>query len=221
MKSLKPYVVEETYEVLEAIDEAAPEKIKEELGDLLFQITLLARMAAEQGLFDIGDVMDSISRKMIGRHPHVYGEARAGSAGDMAARWQEHKKREGKGGLLAGIPASLPALMRAQKVQKRASRTGFDWQRAEDALTKIEEEAAERVEEELGDLLFSIVNLARFLGVQAEEALQKTTDKFIRRFGHIEKTAEEEGTEPSKMGLKRMDALWEEAKRLEKNLKTK
>ena len=228
MKSLKPYVVEEAYEVLEAIDEADPEKMKEELGDLLFQIVLQARIAAEQGLFDMGDVIGSISRKMIGRHPHVFGEAQAETASDVAARWQEHKRREGKlrDGLLQGVPASLPALMRAQKIQKRAGRAGFDWQRAEDVISKIEEEAeelraavktgaADRMEDELGDLLFSIVNLARFLGVQAEEALQKTTDKFIRRFGHIEKKAAQEGVELSKMGIERMDALWEEAKRLE------
>ncbi|MDA8388876.1 MAG: nucleoside triphosphate pyrophosphohydrolase [Nitrospiraceae bacterium] len=229
MKSLKPYVVEEAYEVLEAIDEEDPEKIKEELGDLLFQITLQARIAAERGLFDIGDIIGSISRKMVDRHPHVFIEGQAvDSARDVAARWQEHKRREGKlkGSLLEGVPAGLPALMRAQKVQKRAGRAGFDWQRAEDVLPKIGEEAAElakaaktadpdRIEDELGDLLFSIVNLARFLGVQAEEALGKTTARFIRRFGHIEQAAALRGIDVSKMGLAEMNALWEEAKRLE------
>ncbi|MDA8087145.1 MAG: nucleoside triphosphate pyrophosphohydrolase [Nitrospiraceae bacterium] len=229
MKSLKPYIVEESYEVLEAIDEEDPEKIKEELGDLLFQIVFQAHMAGEKGLFDIVDVVRSISEKMVGRHPHVFGEDKGvKTAGDVLSRWQEHKKREGKlkSGMLEGIPISLPALLRAQKVQKRASRAGFDWRRTEDVLEKMDEEAGElreaaktgdrdRIEDELGDMLFSMVNVARFLNIQAEEALGKTTARFIRRFGYIEKKAAGRGVELSKMSLAEMDALWEEAKRLE------
>lgn len=228
-KSLKPYIIEEAYETLEAIDEEDPEKIKEELGDLLFQIVFQAQIAGEKGLFDIADILGAISKKMVGRHPHVFGgDSTVRTPGDVLARWQEHKRREGKlkESVLEGIPASLPALLRAQKVQKRASRVGFDWQKTGDVLQKLDEEIEElkeaaeandkdRVEEELGDILFSVVNVARFLGVQAEEALGKTIAKFIRRFGYIEKKAAEQGVELSKMGLAQMDALWEEAKRLE------
>ena len=238
MKSMKPYIIEEAYEALEAIDEEDPGKIKEELGDLLFQIVFQAHIAAEKGLFDIADVVRSISEKMVGRHPHVFGEEPGvKTAGDVLRKWQEHKRREGKlkGSLLEGIPISLPALLRAQKVQKRASRAGFDWERTEEVFLKLAEEIDElkkaleagelkeavetgekdRIEDELGDLLFSMVNLARFLGVQAEEALGKTTARFIRRFGYIEKKAAEQGAALSKMGLERMNALWEEAKGLE------
>ncbi|MDA8168267.1 MAG: nucleoside triphosphate pyrophosphohydrolase, partial [Nitrospiraceae bacterium] len=199
-ESLKPYIIEEAYEVLEAVEEKDPAKIKEELGDLLFQIIFQARIAQEKREFDIAGVLRAISEKMVSRHPHVFGEAEAKTAEDVIEKWQEHKRREGKlrESVLEGIPVDLPALLRAQKVQKRASRAGFDWQRAEDVLEKLEEEVGEfrdavksenrdEMEEELGDILFSIVNTARLMGLNPEEALRKTTSKFAGRFRYIEK----------------------------------
>ncbi len=227
MQSLKPYIIEEAYEALEAIDEGDPEKIREELGDVLFQVVLQACIAREMGLFDMEDVIKAISGKMVSRHPHVF-EARTDvkTAEDVLEKWQEHKKREGKlkTSILEGIPASLPALFRAEKVQKRAGREGFDWQKAEDVLEKLDEETSElkeavkkenldEMEEEIGDILFSIVNVARFLGVRPEEALRKTTAKFIDRFGYIEKKAKERKVELRQMTLAEMDALWDEAKK--------
>ncbi len=230
MQSLKPYIIEEAYEALEAIDEDDPEKIREELGDVLFQVVLQSRIAQEEGLFDIEGVLRAISAKMVSRHPHVF-EAHTDvkTAEDVIEKWQEHKRREGKlkTSVMEGIPASLPALLRAEKVQKRAGREGFDWQKAEDVLEKLDEETRElkeavkkenldEMEEEIGDILFSIVNVARFLGVRPEEALRKTTAKFIDRFGYIEKKAKERNIGLRQMTLAEMDALWDEAKKKEK-----
>ncbi len=230
MQTLKPYIIEEAYEAIEAIDEEDPEKMKEELGDVLFQIVLQAHIAGENRLFDIADVLEGISGKMVSRHPHVFGaDAEVKTAEDVIEKWQEHKRREGKlkTSVLEGIPASLPALLRAEKVQKRAGREGFDWQKTEDVLEKLDEETRElreaakkenldEMEEEIGDILFSVVNVARFLGVHPEEALRKTTAKFITRFGYIEKKAKERGLALRQMTLPEMDALWDEAKAKEK-----
>ncbi len=230
MQTLKPYMIEEAYEALEAIDEGDPDKIKEELGDVLFQVVLQAHIAGEKKLFDIADVLEGISGKMISRHPHVFEEGtQVKTEEDVIEKWQEHKRREGKlkTSVLEGIPASLPALLRAEKVQKRAGREGFDWDKTEDVLEKLDEETRElkeaakkenlnEMEEEIGDILFSVVNVARFLGVRPEEALRKTTAKFINRFEHIEKTAKERGTALRQMTLAEMDALWDEAKKKEK-----
>ena len=225
MQTLKPYMIEETYEALEAIDEGDPGKIKEELGDVLFQVVFQAHIAGEKNLFDIGDVLEGISMKMVSRHPHVFGDMELKTAEDVIEKWQEHKRREGKlkTSILEGIPASLPALLRAEKVQKRAGREGFDWDKTEDVLEKLDEETRELkeavknenldgMEEEVGDILFSVVNIARFLGVHPEEALRKTTAKFIGRFEYMEKKAKEKGVELRQMTLAEMDALWDEAK---------
>ncbi len=231
MKSLKPYIIEEAYEAVEAIDEEDPEKIKEELGDVLFQVVLQSQIAGEKNLFDIGGVLEAISKKMVSRHPHVFeADTEIKTAEDVVEKWQEHKKREGKLKLsiLEGIPAGMPALMRAEKVQKRAGREGFDWERAEDVLEKLDEEIKEfkeavkkenrdEMEEEIGDILFSVANVARFLKVRPEEALRKTTEKFISRFGYMENKAKERGIEFRQLTLKGMDALWDEAKRKEKD----
>lgn len=224
-ESLKPFLVEETYEVLEAIDEKDPEKIKEELGDLLFQIIFHSRIAEEKGEFNIHDVIRKISDKMIARHPHVFGEERYETSEEVLRQWEERKKEEGKikESILEGIPKELPSLLRAQRIQARAARVGFDWERVEDVLRKLDEEIKEfkealdkkeqtAIEDELGDIFFVLVNISRFVGVNPEDALRKTISKFISRFRYIEMKAVEAGKSLSDMTLEEMDSLWEEAK---------
>ena len=224
--SLKPFIIEEAYEVLEAIDQKDPGAIKEELGDLLFQIVFQSRIAEENGEFGIGDVIEAIARKMISRHPHVFGDTAYRTAEEVVVNWEEHKKREGKqrSSILEGIPQELPALLRAHRLQSRASRVGFDWDRPEDVLEKLDEEVREfkeavkqkkkgEIEDELGDILFMIVNISRFIGVNPEDALRKTISKFISRFRYIEMAAADRGRKLSDMTLAEMDALWDEAKR--------
>lgn len=224
-ESLKPFLVEETYEVLEAIDEGDPEKIKEELGDLLFQIIFHSQIAREQNEFDVHDVIDKISRKMLGRHPHVFGDASYETSEEVLKQWEERKREEGKAreSILEGIPKELPSLIRAHRVQSRAARVGFDWERIEDVLKKLDEELGEfreamarknqgEIEDELGDIFFALVNVSRFVGVHPEDALRKTISKFISRFRYIEMKAAESGKRLSEMTLQEMDALWDEAK---------
>lgn len=224
-ESLKPYLIEEAYEVLEAIDDGSPAKLKEELGDLLFQIVFHCQLASEKGDFSIYDVINSISEKIIGRHPHVFGNMRFESSDEVKRQWHERKKEEGKfkESILDGVPKSLPSLLRAQRLQSRASKVGFDWEKAQDVFGKIDEELAElktalakgtkkEIEEELGDVLFVLVNVSRLAGINAEEALKKTIKKFISRFKYIEKKAEEAKKDITDLSLEEMDSLWEEAK---------
>ncbi len=228
-QTLKPYLIEEAYELLEAIEEDDPSRIKEELGDLLFQIVFHARIAGEKGEFDIQDVIEAISGKMVSRHPHVFGGKRLRTADEVLDRWEDHKRQEGKlkESILEGIPGNLPALLKAHRVQERVSRVGFDWEKAEDVLEKVESEFEEfksalkgrdrgKIEEELGDILFTLVNLSRFVDINPDEALRKTIAKFIRRFSYIETRAKGEGRDLSDYTLEEMDHLWEEAKRAEK-----
>jgi tetrapyrrole methylase family protein/MazG family protein len=226
--SLKPFLIEETYEVLEAIDEGDPDKIREELGDLLFQIIFHAQIGKERREFDINDVIQGISEKMLARHPHVFGEEQYDTSQGVLDRWEEHKKKEGKmrESILDGIPRELPSLLRAHRLQDRASRIGFDWNKVEDVLEKVEEEVEEfknalrekdrkEIENELGDIFFAFVNISRFIGIDPEDALRKTISKFIKRFRHIEITAAEDGKTLSNMTLEEMDELWESAKKNE------
>ncbi len=228
-QSIKPYLIEEAYEVVDAIDEDDPEKLKEELGDLLFQIIFHAQIAKEKGEFDIHDVIEVISRKMIGRHPHVFGDKDFKTSEEVLREWDERKKEEGKQreSILEGIPSHLPALMRAHRIQSRVSRIGFDWKELGDVLKKLDEELMEfrlaiqkndrsEIEDELGDIFFVLVNISRFVGVNPEEALRKTISKFISRFRYIEKRAREDGKSLEEMSLEEMDSLWEEAKTREK-----
>jgi len=225
-ESLKPFLVEETYEVLEAIDEGNAEKIKEELGDLLFQIIFHCQLARERNEFDVHDVIRKISDKMIGRHPHVFGQASYETFEEVLTQWEERKKEEGKGrgSILEGIPKEMPSLLRAHRVQSRASRAGFDWSHFKDVLKKLDEELAEfrkalesnnqdEIEDELGDVFFTLVNVSRFVGVNPEDALRKTISKFISRFRYVEMKAAEQGRNLSEMSLEEMDSLWDEAKR--------
>ena len=227
--SLKSYVLEESYEVMEAIDNQDWSGLREELGDLLLQPVFLAEIAAESNLFSIADSLDEINQKLIRRHPHIFGDAHAETADDVKQRWDEIKKKEKSarpaGGeassVLDGVPRNVPALTEAEKLGKKASATGFDWPDSTGVLEKIQEEAqelaraetgqsSEDIEHELGDLLFTVVNLARFLKVDPEQALRKTNARFRRRFAYVER-----GTVGEQVELKRMEELWQEAKRLE------
>ncbi|MBU5592099.1 nucleoside triphosphate pyrophosphohydrolase [Clostridium sp. MSJ-4] len=229
--SLKKYLIEESYEVVEAIDENNEDKIIEELGDVLLQVVFHAAIGKEDGYFDIGDIINAINQKMIDRHPHVFGETRAQSSEEVLINWDKIKNKE-KGynsysEAMLNIAKSLPALIRAEKVQSKAKKVGFDWDKVEHAMDKIIEEYYEvkdvykdsnkaRIEEEIGDLIFACVNVARFLEIDPELALNKTTDKFIKRFTFIEKTAEKKGLNLEDMSLEDMDELWNVAKNNEK-----
>ena len=226
--SIKPYLLEETYEVLESIDENDPAKLEEELGDLALQVVFHAQMADEAGLFTIADVLRGINEKLRRRHPHIFGDVKADTAQEVLFNWEQIKKLErekaqGRASLLDGVPRELPALLRAHRLQEKASRVGFDWNEARQVFQKVEEELAElraameneqpdRMEAELGDLLFSLVNLGRFIAVNPEEALRKTIARFIARFQYIEEELARRGTAPGQVTIEEMDALWAEAK---------
>jgi len=227
--SIKPYLLEETYEVLEAIDARDWASLAEELGDLMLQAVFFAQMAAEQGLFRIEDSLDAINQKLVRRHTHVFGDGTAKTPEQVKQRWDEIKAEEKKqknkpSGLLASVPRSLPALVEATQLTGRAAGVGFDWENADQVLEKLNEELKElaqarvsarrdELEDELGDLLFVLVNLARFLDVDPEQALRRTNRKFRERFAHIERKLAENGKTLSESSLEEMDALWREAKR--------
>ncbi|MCM0649008.1 nucleoside triphosphate pyrophosphohydrolase [Clostridium swellfunianum] len=226
-ESLKRYLIEECYEALEAIDEKDDDMLVEELGDVLLQVVFHAQIGKEEGFFDIKDVIKSVSNKMIERHPHIFGEVKVENSNEVLANWDEIKKKE-KGfetytEELRHIGKNLPALMRAEKVQGKAKKVGFDWDKVEDALDKVFEEFQEvkdvykdknkaRILEEVGDLIFAAVNVARFLDIEPENALNYTIDKFINRFEYIEQSAISKGMNLKDMTLEQMDTLWEEAK---------
>ncbi len=227
-RDLVKYLISEAYEVVDAIDEAVPGHVCEELGDLLFQILFLVVMAEEKDHFQMADVMREVSEKMIRRHPHVFGDKKVAGVADVKANWDEIKatvenKVRISPPLFDGIPRSFPALRQAQEVTKRASAVGFDWENADQVLEKIEEEigelrqaiqggAASAVREEIGDLLFSVVNLSRFIDVSAEDALRGTIAKFIKRFAYVENGLKAAGKDTAGATLAEMDVLWEESK---------
>ena len=239
-ETLKPYLLEEAYEVLEAIDHGRTPQLREEMGDLLLQVIFHAQIAAESGTFTIEDVVQHLCDKLVRRHPHVFGGAeeqdKAKNADEVYARWEQIKRaeREESGeprSALDGVPKTLPALLRAYQIQARASRVGFDWPKLDEVLKKLDEElgewreamaqaescdgdpaAARRVEDELGDVLFTLVNAARFLKVNPEDTLRRTVDRFIERFQHVEAAARSSGRDLNKMTLAEMDELWEQAK---------
>lgn len=229
-ESLKQYLVEETYEVLEAIDLKDNRKISEELGDVLFQVIFHAQLAKERGDFDINTIIDGVCKKMVSRHPHVFSDAHCDTASDVSNMWDKIKQKEHRlsttSEALNSVPSNLPALMRANKVQQKAAKVGFDWDNIEDVYDKVSEELSEvkeaanqddlaeadHVTEELGDLLFSVVNLSRFLKVHPEQALTVATNKFIQRFELVETQALKSGRNLSDMTLAEMDGLWDQAK---------
>jgi len=223
-ESLKPYLIEETYEVLDAIDNGTSEKLAEELGDLLLHIVFHAQMADERGEFNIEDVCRKIADKLIKRHPHVFENQVEITTSEVIDRWEVIKQGNNKDySVLEGVPKSLPALLKAYRIQEKVGRLGFDWKEAKEVVAKIKEEVAEFEEafckndsqtmyNELGDLLFSLVNLSRHLGLRAEEALNDTNAKFIRRFQYIESRLSKMGKTPAESTLEEMDKLWEESK---------
>jgi tetrapyrrole methylase family protein/MazG family protein len=221
-ESIKKYLVEETYEVLDAIDEKNMHKLCEELGDLLLQVTFHARMAEEKGFFDINDVIKGIIEKMIRRHPHVFGSETLNTSHQVLVKWEEIKDVEqDEPRPILDVPKNFPALYRAKKLQQKAARVGFDWPDITGAWDKVSEELRELkdaeamgvgIKEELGDVLFALVNVARFLGIDAEEALQDTNKKFIKRFSYIEEKAKKNNVELKKLTLEDMDKYWNEAK---------
>ena len=233
--SIAPYTIEEAYEVADAIEREAWDELRDELGDLLLQAVFHAQMADEKGLFDFNAVADGISNKMVARHPHVFGsESRDKSAEQQTRDWETVKAAEraakNQSGVLDGVAVGLPALLRAVKLQKRAARVGFDWPDASHVLDKITEEAAElheaatelthdKVEEEFGDLLFVMANLARHMGVEPESALRAANAKFTRRFRRIEAHLAAKGKTPDQSDLEEMDALWNLAKAEEREIK--
>lgn len=232
--TIAPYTIEEAYEVADAIERADMPALKEELGDLLFQVVFHSRMAEEQGSFAFGDVVQGICDKMERRHPHVFGTEQIGDAEQQTLAWEEHKQREraakqtGTSSVLDNVPVSLPALTRAAKLGKRAATVGFEWPEVQGALDKAEEELHEvraaiadgtspaAIEDELGDLLFCLVNICRHLKVDPEVALHKTNRKFERRFKHVETRVREQGRELTQSTLAEMDGYWDEAKRIER-----
>lgn len=226
-RSLTPFLIEECYEVVDALDEGPPDKVKEELGDLLFQIIFHARIAEENGQFTIRDVISANIDKMTRRHPHVFGDSRLSTEKEVLANWEEIKKKEkgyeDRNSVLDGVPRHLPSLLRAHRLQERAARVGFDWRTLEEAMPKLDEEIAEfkdsmknkdvdGIEEELGDIFFMLVNISRFLDIDPEEALRKTISKFIHRFRHIEQHATHTGRSLQDMTLDEMEKVWQESK---------
>lgn len=224
--SLRPFLIEEAYEVLEALDRGEPAGLMEELGDLLFQVVFHTEIAQERGEFSMDDLLAALVDKMVRRHPHVFGDRLVRTAAEALAQWEALKQAEGSGprrSALHGIPRSLPGLLRAQRIQHRASRVGFDWQDPLAALDKVREEVAEveavlrdgtseRVRAELGDLLFAVVNVARLAGADPEVALQDAIERFRERFQRMEDVADERGRELRALTLEEMERLWMEAK---------
>ncbi|MBB5020735.1 nucleoside triphosphate pyrophosphohydrolase [Desulfurispira natronophila] len=224
-QSLRQYMIEEAYEVVDAIDAEDDAELQEELGDVLLQVFFHSDIARRRGVFDVDDVARGLYEKMVRRHPHIFGAECLGSADEVLQQWTEIKaaEKDSRQSVLDGIPRQLPSLARAYKLQKRAARVGFDWEQASETLDKIEEEIAELrsamdseeydgIEAELGDLLFSVVNCARKLGVEPETALNRTNEKFSRRFRQVEKGMGVDG----KLTLQELDQLWNEAKQKER-----
>ena len=226
-QSLKPYLIEETYELYDAIARADTVDTKEELGDLLYQIYAHAQIAMEEGNFDIDDVAAGITEKLIGRHPHVFGDIAIDDADEVARQWEEIKKKEKahRESVLDGVPPHLPALLKAYRTQQKVARLGFDWDDFKDVVAKLDEEVAEfkeaveqddlaHMEDEAGDILFSLVNILRYKKINPEEALQSTVRKFSNRFRHVEKRCAETGRDIKEFTLEELDQFWEEAKKL-------
>ena len=226
-QSLLPYFIEEAYELIESVDEKNWENVKEELGDLLLHVVFQGSIAEQDGKFQLVESLLTVNEKLIRRHPHVFGDAQADEAFHAKQNWEAAKHKEkGRDSRLDGVPKNLPALVRAQRLQQKASYAGFDWDKVEQVWEKIHEEILElkeaqlsnnkkHIEEEIGDVIFAVVNLARFLDISAENSLRKTNKKFINRFKKVEEGIKEQGKEIDDATLEEMDAIWNEAKRNE------
>jgi len=227
LESLRYLTIEETYELSDAILEKDMTAIKKELGDLMLHLVFYAKIGSETGHFDIKDVLDSISEKLIERHPHIYGDVKVASAEDVKNNWEKIKLREkDRKSVLDGVPDSLPAVVKAYRMQEKVKGVGFDWENAGQVWEKVKEEMDElqaevksgdsvQMEKEFGDLLFSLINYSRFIGVNPEDALERTNKKFIKRFKYIEEQTRLQGKNLKEMTLEEMDAFWDEAKKCE------
>ena len=224
-ESLRHLTIEETYELGDAILNKNLEEIKKELGDLLLHIVFYAKLGSETGGFDIADVANSISEKLIARHPHIYGDVTVTNEEEVKQNWEKLKLKEGNNSVLDGVPKSLPALVKANRLQDKVAGVGFDWEEPQQVFKKLQEELKElqyevtkdntdKIEAEFGDVLFSMINYARFLKVNPENALERTNKKFIKRFKYLESKAKEVGKSLKDMTLQEMDVFWEEAKKI-------
>ena len=224
LESLRHLTIEETYELADAILDNNLQEIKKELGDVLLHIVFYAKIGSEKKAFDIADVANSISDKLIDRHPHIYGDIVVNSEADVKRNWENLKLKEGKESVLEGVPKSLPAVVKASRIQEKVAGVGFDWEKPEQVWKKVQEELTElneeikkgntkNIEKEFGDVLFSMINYARFIGVNSENALEKTNKKFINRFKYLEKEAKKINKQLSEMTLAEMDVIWEASKK--------
>jgi len=223
-ESLRHLTIEETYELSEAVLDKDIDSIKKELGDLMLHLVFYAKIGSESGNFDFGDVLNYINEKLVFRHPHIYGDVKVKDARNVKDNWEKLKLNEGRESVLSGVPMSLPPLVKAYRIQEKAKGVGFDWEKPEQVWEKVIEELNElkhevesgsvrdKMEHELGDLIFALVNYARFIGVNPEDALERTNKKFIKRFQHLESKAKEMGRSLKDMTLAEMDVFWEEAK---------
>ncbi len=226
-ESLRHLTIEETYELSDAILNKDMKAIKGELGDLMLHLVFYSKLGSEQNEFDIKDVLEGISKKLIHRHPHIYGDQKVKNADEVLNNWEKLKLKEGRKSVLEGVPASLPPLVKAFRIQEKAKGVGFEWEKREDVWDKVIEELnelkhevdtgfdKEKVEDELGDLLFALTNYSRYIGVNPEDALEKTNKKFIKRFQYIEEQSSKEGYKLEDMTLNEMEAYWLRAKTLE------
>lgn len=225
METLRPLTIEEMYELADAILKNDLEEVKKELGDVMLHLVFYAKIASEKQAFDITEVLNGICDKLITRHPHIYGDVKVSGEEEVKQNWEKLKLKEGKKSVLEGVPGSLPAMVKATRIQEKARGVGFDWDNREQVWEKLQEELgelkaevdagrAEQMEAEFGDLLFSMINYARFLEVNPENALEKTNQKFIKRFQYLENEAAKRGLQLQNMSLEEMDAFWNEAKKL-------
>ena len=224
MQSLRHLTIEETYELAEAILDNDLQEVKKELGDLMLHMVFYSRIASETKDFDVADVLNSVCEKLIHRHPHIYGDVEVADEEEVKRNWEQLKLKEGKKSVLEGVPKSLPALVKAIRIQDKAKGIGFDWDNKDQVWEKVNEEIEElqveikadsdKIEDEFGDVLFSLINYARFLKINPEDALEKTNKKFIKRFQYLESEAKKEGKELSEMSLTEMDVYWNKAKKL-------
>ena len=224
METLRPLTIEETYELADAILEQNLDEVKSELGDLILHIVFYAKIGSETNAFDIADVLNGICEKLIQRHPHIYGDIKVDNEEEVKQNWEKIKLKEGKTSVLQGVPKSLPALVKATRIQEKVAGVGFDWEEPQQVFEKVEEELQEfnaevkaknqeAIESEFGDVLFSLINYARFLNINPENALERTNKKFIKRFQYLEQQAKLKKRSLSEMSLSEMDVIWEEAKR--------
>jgi XTP/dITP diphosphohydrolase len=225
--SLKSNTIEEVYELAQAIEDDDKQEIKKELGDLLLHVVFYSKIGSETNEFDIKSVIDSLCEKLIRRHPHIYGEVKVENAEDVKKTWEQIKMTEGRESVFSGVPRALDSLIKAYRLQEKAAGVGFDWEKKEDVWNKVEEEInelqnevetntnKEKIEEEFGDVLFALINYARFLKIKPEHALERTNRKFIKRFQYIEKIAQEQNKRLQDMTLEEMDTIWNKAKTME------